>query len=296
MVKKPVLGKGLAALLGDDISNNDKKKETTTNPDKSNLLFLNTEQIVCNRDQPRKVFDENDLKDLAESIKKYGVLQPIIVHAIDNNKFEIIAGERRWRAAQMVGLEVMPSIIHSLSTAERMKVSLVENIQRQQLSSLEEAMAYENLMEMYGFTQETLAQTLGKSRSYIANILRLNKLHPSVKKALSDRLISYGHARCLINQEKAERFLEEILENTLSVRETENLVKGKNNAKKSSNISNNTFYDSDDEKLDDIKILEHYLTESLKTKVNIVVEGNEKKLVICFNTFNDLEDIIKKIT
>jgi len=293
MTKKHALGKGLAALLRETqedlprvaFSENDKN-----NKESNSIQEIFLDKIYPNKDQPRKTIHENSLQELALSIKEYGVLQPIIVQKKDDNRYEIIAGERRWRASQIAGQKTIPIIEHKMNTIDQMKISLVENIQRVQLSPLEEAMAYENLIELYNFTQGVLAETLGKSRSYIANIIRLNKLSPVIKKALNEKKISYGHARCLIGFEnsKSEVCLGKILENRLSVRETEKLFKQP--IKKEKKAPTNRY-----EKNEDIKALENILSEKWNATVDILLNGEDKKIVIHLKDFNHFDSILSKI-
>lgn len=290
--KKHALGRGLAALLRDN-EEVYKEEDSNLNTDKKNMGIheISLERIFPNEGQPRKTINENLLKELAISIKEYGVLQPIIVHKKNDDNYEIIAGERRWRASHLAGLKTIPVIEHTLNTLDQMKISLVENIQRVELSALEEAMAYENLIELYDFTQENLAVTLGKSRSYLANILRLNKLSPGIKKALNEKKISYGHARCLIgfDERKALVYLEKILENNLNVRETEQLFK--NSPKKKRKLKNK----EKNEKADDIKSLEEDLSRKLGASVNILFGDSEKKIVIYVDDLNHFDSILDKI-
>ncbi len=298
-IKKKALGRGLAALLGDDetvYSDNthflDRKESILGSKE---IKEVSLELITPNKDQPRKTIDKKSLGELAASIKEHGVLQPIIVQQKkEEGTYEIIAGERRWRASHIAGCQTIPIIEHKINTVDRMKIALVENIQRADLSALEEAMAYESLMELYSFTQGMLAETLGKSRSYIANILRLNKLSSAAKKALSDKQITYGHARCLVgvSSKEAENYLSRIIENNLNVRETENLFKKVSKKKK----NNSSVAVGMDEKPEDIKTLEREMSTKLGANVDICLEGSEKKITIYIDDFNHFDSVLGKIS
>jgi len=184
-------------------------------------------EIRPNSFQPRRVFDEEKLAELAESVRAHGVLQPVVVRAVIGG-FELVAGERRWRAAQLAGLERVPVVVRELSDAEMMEIALIENLQREDLNPLEEATAYQRLLQEFGLTQEELARRLGKSRSHIANIIRLLNLPAGVQEYVSRGTISMGHARALLALEDAElqnQVCRQVVTKNLSVRETENLIR-----------------------------------------------------------------------
>ena len=211
--------KGLSSLLGDkDLSI---LKGSSTDKYKN----LPLEQIIASENQPRKQFDEKSLNKLSISIKEFGVLQPIIVKKIDNNKFKIISGERRYRASKMAGLLSIPAIIQNYDEEKIYVASILENIQRENLNVVEEAKAYDNLINNFNYTQQQIATKLGKSRSHIANILRLLTLPQEVLDALIEKKIEMGHARALISCNNANEYLDYIIKNNLSVREVEKLVK-----------------------------------------------------------------------
>lgn len=211
------LGKGLNAIF---IENDNEENNGT--------VSLKISEIEPNRSQPRKEFDEEALNELAESISKHGLLQPILVRPLTLGGYEIVAGERRYRASRMAGLTEVPVIIRELSESETMELALIENLQREDLSPLEEAMGYSVLMDEHGFTQEEVARSVGKSRPAIANALRLLKLPESVTEYLKDDKISAGHARALLTLPDEETMTEvctQIVKNDLSVRQTEKLCK-----------------------------------------------------------------------
>lgn len=217
-----VLGKGLSQLLGEQ-------------EEGSHVREAKVAALVPNPRQPRKHFDEGQLQELADSIAKVGVVQPIVVRPLDAERFEIIAGERRWRAAQMAGLLEVPIVVRSADNAETLQLALIENIQREDIAPLECAEAYQLLIDNHALTQEDLSKRVGKSRSAIANTLRLLKLPVEVRKSLAVGEISEGHARALLQFDtEAEQTLvhRRILEKGLSVREVERLAKGKSAAAK----------------------------------------------------------------
>jgi ParB family chromosome partitioning protein len=216
--KKRGLGRGLSALMAD--VNEPKTNEIIKSLDQTVAI----ERILPNPNQPRKNFESNSLDDLVASIKEKGVLQPLIVRTVGNN-FEIVAGERRWRAAQKAQIHKLPVIIRNFTDAEVLEVAIIENIQRADLNPIEEAASFRQLMERFGHTQEMLAEALGKSRSYIANLLRLLNLPKAIQEYVLRGDLSAGHARALITIEKPDIIVKKIIEDGLSVRQTEALVR-----------------------------------------------------------------------
>ena len=209
------LGKGLEALF---VDNNTSDIPTTS---------LKLTEIEPNKEQPRKDFDDTALAELADSIREHGMLQPLLVRPMVNGRYQIVAGERRWRASRMVGLAEVPVVIREMTDTEAMELALIENLQRKDLNIIEEALGYKTLMETYGFTQEKVAQRVGKSRPVIANALRLLSLPPKVEKMVRDGQISAGHARALLPLKAAaqEKAAKAVAEGGLSVRQTEALAK-----------------------------------------------------------------------
>src|SRR5210317_1069551 len=212
------LGRGLASLIGDVpkevISNNSQ--------DEINVSLIPIENIQANKQNPRSVFSEEELIDLSNSIKEKGIVQPIIVRQRANeNSYEVIAGERRWRAAQIAQLDKIPAIIKTLSDDDALEIAIIENVQRSNLNPIDEASGYKRLIDIYNYTQEDLANVIGKSRSYIANILRLTNLPLRVQEYLSSGQLTIGHARALIGSADAEKIASLIIEKGLSVRQTE---------------------------------------------------------------------------
>ena len=228
MTKKPKkqrgLGRGLSALMADVTEDTAPTPEgTATRPD----LLVPIERVVANPDQPRRNFDKDQLADLSASIAEKGIIQPLIVRPSPSRQgdYEIVAGERRWRAAQMARLHEIPVLVREFSDTEVLEVAIIENIQRADLNPVEEAVGYNQLMEKFGHTQDKLSQVLGKSRSYIANTVRLLQLPAEVQTYLREGKLSAGHARALITAENPADLARQVIRKNLSVRETEKLVK-----------------------------------------------------------------------
>ena len=252
------LGKGLSAIF----SENDTE-------DNNEVVTIKISQIEPNRNQPRRSFDEDALEELSQSIKEHGVLQPILVRPQIYGGYQIVAGERRYRASRMAGLTEIPAIIKELSDSETMQIALIENLQRRDLSDLEEAKGYQTLMDEYDFSQEDVARTVGKSRSAVANTLRLLGLPDDVKELLEQGKISAGHARALlaVDQDKQiKEAAEKIIKEGLSVRQTEKLVKSMGSAKPKKPAV---------QKLSPYAEVELALSDALGTKVTVT--ENKKK-------------------
>ena len=211
------LGKGLSALMGDVPPEN---IQTKSSSEKIPIHFVH-----ANPSQPRKNFNQELLNELSESIKEQGIIQPILVRKKSEDKYEIVAGERRWRAAQLAKIHEVPVIILNIDDKKSLEFAILENIQRSDLNGIEEALGYDNLVKKFGYSQETLSKILGKSRSHIANTLRLAGLPEEIKKMISDGLLTPGHARCLINVPDNITLAKIIVNKNLSVRQAEFLVK-----------------------------------------------------------------------
>ena len=212
------LGKGLAALLGDNVMDNQEEKAS---------LYLPISQVESCAGQPRKQFDPDALADLADSIREHGIIQPLTVRKLQSGYYQIIAGERRWRAARMAGLDQVPAIVIEADDRKAMELAMIENLQREDLNPMEEAEGYRQLMEQYNLTQEETAQRVGKSRSAVANALRLLNLCPSVRAMVEDGRLTSGHARTILPLSSAlqKKAADAVLKSDLSVRQTELLVK-----------------------------------------------------------------------
>lgn len=216
------LGRGLSALMADV---NQEQVETPSSPVRQSDMLVPIERVVANPDQPRRVFEQEHLDDLTASIKEKGVIQPLIVRALDAGMYEIVAGERRWRAAQAAQLHQVPVIVREYTDLEVLEVAIIENIQRADLNAVEEAAGYRQLMDKFGHTQEKLAEALGKSRSHIANLMRLLQLPQDVQELVQRKDLSAGHARALITSEDPSALAKKVVKGGLSVRATEALVR-----------------------------------------------------------------------
>jgi ParB family chromosome partitioning protein len=268
------LGKGMLALIDEN---------TVTEIEQNQIVKIPVENIIPNRYQPRKKFNEETLKELAISIKENGIIQPVIVSNLGNGKYELIAGERRWKAAQLAGIPEIPAIIRDCSENERLEIALVENIQREDLNPIEEALAYKEILERLSITQDELAQKIGKNRSSITNTLRLLKLPEYIKEMLITGVLTEGHARAILALEDVDKmiaFADYIIQNNLSVREAENEVK--KFLEKEKYVSRETS-----EKKEDfiLKNAEDELIRTFGTKVEI--KGNRKRGRIEIHYFSD---------
>lgn len=302
MAPKRGLGKGLDSLIPNSVLKPDTPEsiaEASKNAEKEGKIaenLIKITKIEPNREQPRKKFDEEALNQLAESIKQYGLIQPILVQD-RKDYYEIIAGERRWRAAKIAGLKEIPVIIRDFSDKEKAEIALIENIQRENLNPIEEAMGFKRLIEEFNMKQEEVAERVGKSRSAVTNSLRLLKLSDKVREYLTDKdsPISMGHARALLAVEdeyKQAEFAEKIIENNLSVREVEKLVKDLDKPIKEKPVPDaqlQAIYATYEEKMKQI----------LATKVNITQSLRKKgagKFEIEFYSTEDFERIVEKFT
>jgi ParB family chromosome partitioning protein len=286
--KRTNLGRGLAALFGEeneDYASLDKVRSTKSVP---------IEHLRPGRFQPRRHFDEGAVAALAESITAQGILQPILVrrHPERANEFEIVAGERRWRAAQIAKLHEVPVIIRDLTDAESLELAIVENVQRQDLTPLEEAEGYRKLIDEFQHTQDDLARTLGKSRSHIANTLRLLSLPQGVKLLLDEGKLTAGHARTLIGCGNAEGLATQMISRGLNVRQAERLVQ---NAKSGGARKSAKLAEADAPKDSDTLALERDLTALLGLKVSIKFQGTGGSLTIHYKTLEQLDDVLHRL-
>ena len=278
-----------------------KEKAEKSNKEKSDAIIVRISEVEPNREQPRKKFDEEKLQELSESIKTYGLLQPILVQKRDEY-YEIIAGERRWRAALKAGLKEIPVIVGDYSEKEILELSLIENIQREDLNPIEEAEAYKRLMDEFRLGQAEVAARVSKSRSAVANSLRLLKLEERVRKMVVDGQLSMGHARAILPVEDADQQYElaqKITEKQLSVRETEKIVKEmlKSGAEQDKSIVKIEKQEEDPSIAIIYNQIEERLQQSLHTKVSIQRKRNgHGKLQIDFYNSDDLEKIIDRLT
>ncbi len=284
MTKARGLGRGLSALIGENL--------IELNDDGLSNIFI--EDISPNPNQPRTTFNPNELEELAGSIKQNGVLQPILVRQLENKKYQIIAGERRWRAAKIASLVKIPVIIKEMHERDVLEIALVENIQRENLSPLEEAYGYKRLIDECQYTQEKMAEIVSKSRSHIANLLRLLNLPDKVKQYLNDGSISLGHAKLLVNQQASEQIAEQIVGNNLNVRETEDLVREQNGFQGSRNNSFNKqkYLPKDSDTIS----LELALGEALGMTVSIDHFMKGGRLSVNFHNLDQLDSLVQKLS
>lgn len=278
---KKRLGRGLAALIGDDSS------EEAMVQDVRSLRHMPIEHLKPSPNNPRKHFAEADLEDLSKSIRDKGLLQPIVVRPLQNGDYEIVAGERRWRAAQRAGVHDVPVLIRELSDGEALEIALIENIQRSDLNALEEARAYGLLLERFSYTQQQLADSIGKSRSHIANTLRLLNLPETVRAQIEDGVLTAGHARAIVATNSPAELANQIIKLGLSVREAENLARGATVAKKPKVKA---------EKDADTRALEKLVSDAIGLKVQITHKGDGSgAMLITYRTLDQLEDVCRRL-
>ncbi len=290
--KRMGLGKGLDSLIPDNKSaKTENKKAEETAELKSGEQMMKINMVEPNRDQPRRNFEEDALLELADSIKQYGVLQPLIVRK-RNDYYEIIAGERRWRAAKMAGVKEVPVIIKEYNEQEILEIALIENIQRENLNPIEEAMAFKKLLEEFNLKQDEVAERVSKSRTAVTNSMRLLKLDQRVQQMIIDDMISTGHARALLaidDPEQQYALANKIFDEKLSVRETEKLIKEIKNPKKPKEkkaVENAFIYEDIEDKMKQV----------LGTKVHVASKGKGKgKIEIEYYSDKELERMFDMI-
>ena len=285
MAKNKGLGRGLSSLLGEEVISIESEI----------IQIINIDKIRPNENQPRKNFEYDKIKELADSILNNGLLQPIIV---DNN-FQIIAGERRWRACKLAKVLEIPVIIKNLDAKESVEIALIENIQRTDLTVMEEARGFKYLVDNFNYTVEKLAERLGKSRSHIANLLRLNNLPQSIQDKVNENILSMGQARCLINHEHAEAIADYIINNNLNVRQTEKLVRQwykneytkfpKNNNKVGKRFLKDSTTDND------LELLAKALSEKFGIKITIENCSLGGKLIFHYKDLKELDLILLQL-
>jgi len=281
-MNKKGLGKGLQALLP-ALGNEEIEKDR--------VIEITLTDIAVNKNQPRQTFDEEKLRELADSIREHGVVQPVLVRRLKNGKYELVAGERRLRACKVLGTEKIPAIVKDLSEIETSEIALIENIQREDLNPIDEAAAYKLLMEEHGLTQEEMSRRIGKSRPFIANTVRLLSLPDGLKRMVRDGMLSTGHARALLALSKAaqqQEIARRIVERGLSVRQTENavrdIVSGKGNAKKASMTTDPVLSE-----------IEERLRQKLSTKVTIKHGKKQGRIEIEYYGEEELQRLIESL-
>lgn len=297
--KKGGLGKGLDALFDNrapivessqNINPDFLDEKDSTSIDK--VMYININDIKPNDNQPRKHFNEDKIQELASSIIEHGIIQPLVLRKIDNERYEIVAGERRWRAARAAGLEKVPSIIRDFTDEENMVIAIIENMQREDLNSIEEAEGLRQMIETYGFTQEEVSRSVSKSRPYITNALRLLKLPYNIQEKLANGQISPGHGRALLaakDKQYQEKLCNRIINEGLSVRKTEELA---NNFKTKKTEKRKAIKDAN------VLQVERELKEIYGTKVSISTKGKKGILQIEYygnNELNRLIDLLRSV-
>lgn len=280
-MEKKALGRGLSALIPPAA------KETKVDP--STVATLRTDQITFNPYQPRKEFAKEALEDLTASIKQKGIIQPIIVRRLSDDKYELVAGERRFRAAKTLRMEEVPVVIREIPDEDSLEISLIENIQREALNPIEEARAYQMLIDKFDLTQERIAQAIGKARTTVANILRLLKLPKEIQEEVNKGSLSFAHARTLLEIEDPsmqKNVFKNVVSNSLSVRELENLIRQKmpKKIRRKGHVVSTDPYKAD---------LEEKLKHRLGTKVRIINHKKRGKIEVEYYSDSDLERITK---
>ena len=282
--KKGGLGKGLDALFMDN--------ETV---DSGGVVTLRLSQIEPNRDQPRKIFSEEALNELADSIREHGVLQPLLVRPLPGGSYQLVAGERRWRASRMAGLQEVPVVIREMDEEQAMEIALIENLQREDLNAIEEATGYKQLMERYGMTQEQVAKRVGKSRPAIANALRLLNLPPKVMDMVGEGEVSPGHARALLafdDQDRIEEIAQKVKTGKYSVRDIERMAKNQDEKKeKAAKAPEEPAWGGKSAFLTEMEIA---MSMEMGRKVRIIPNGEGGTLQIQFWDEEDLKSLAEK--
>lgn len=278
--KNQSLGRGLSALLGESLQDENNTTTPRTN------LYVDINLIRPGKYQPRQNFNEENLDSLISSIREKGIIQPLVIRPLTSNNngpYEIIAGERRWRAAKTLGYDAVPAIIRECSDEEALEIALIENIQRDDLSPVEEAEAYQRLLNEFQYTQEQLAKAVGKSRSHVANTLRLNSLPAHIKSLIKEGKITAGHARALMTSENMDALVEKIVNEKLNVRDAEKLAK-----KTKLDVTPNEF---------DIqaKQLEQEIAQILNMTVTLKISKSGGSVMIHFNSYEEMDDLIDKL-
>lgn len=289
------LGRGLAALMGELDQSVDNEGVADQQIDGERDVPI--EQLRANPNNPRRIFGESELEELSNSIREHGIVQPILVRTIQGEdlagaKYEIIAGERRWRAAQKARLHEVPIIVRQVADKQALEIAIIENVQRADLNSVEEALGYQQLIDEYDYSQNELAQVIGKSRSHVANTLRLLKLPKSVQEMISDGSLSAGHARTLITAENPKSLAKKIVSEGLSVRQAELLAQASQDPKGAGKGAKGVGSG----KAADIRALEQRLEEKLGLRVELRHnEKNRGEVRIKYRTLDQLDDICRKL-
>lgn len=294
---KNALGRGLSSLIPEATTGIIENDLEISNGFKGSVIKLS--DLSLGRFQPREYFDETKINELATSIEKNGILQPILVRPLaEAGKYQIIAGERRWRASKQLNLETIPAVVRDLSDKDALEIALVENIQRQSLTPIEEAEGYKRLTEEFSYTQEQLAKGLGKSRSHISNMQRLLGLPSEIKDLINSGSLSMGHARTLVKAENPIELAHKIIKEGLSVRESEKFAAGysNNTPKKSTKKVKFTASNSPQNKDEDLVALENSISDSLGLRVSVEDSDEGGKVSVFFNSLSELDIILQKLS
>ncbi len=285
-LSKRRLGRGLAALIGEmDQPLPVGEPQRTVNADRT----VPIEFVARSPRNPRRHFDENELQDLASSIRQHGIVQPVVVRTVADNRFEIIAGERRWRAAQLAGFAEIPVIVRDVDDRTALELAIVENVQRSDLNPLEEALGYDQLIAEHGYTQNDLGEIIGKSRSHVANSLRLLKLPGPVRDMLAEGSLSAGHARALVSTSDPVQLAKTIVAKGLSVRDAERIAQ----ADIKQQLDPTQSRKAENEKDSDTVALERTLSDALGLDVKITHKGSSGNIRINYRTLEQLEAVCR---
>ena len=299
------LGRGLSAFLQTEI-------ETAAAPaDGAGVVKISLDSIKANPYQPRQFFDDEQLQALANSIKRKGVFQPILVQKLDDGSYQLVAGERRMRASQIAGMSEIPAIITDFSKEEQLEVAILENVQRENLNPIEEAEGYKRLLDEFNHTQDQLAEIIGKSRSHISNVMRLLNLPADVKQMIKEGKLSFGHARALVTSDDASAVAQKIVNESLNVRDTEKLVKRRKNLSHSEQIDDKEGDKTDrrnpsrrDDSFDEVPTyvdpevlnISHQIEELSGLKTNIRMKNSSSGTIeLSFENLNQLDSFIQKM-
>jgi ParB family chromosome partitioning protein len=285
--RKRGLGRGLSALLGEPVA----AMAVVADSPAGAVRHLPVEKLRPGRYQPRRSFDQAAIDDLTQSVREKGIISPLLVRAVDDDFYEIIAGERRWRAAQAAMLHEVPVIIRTLDDREALELALIENLQRQDLTALEEAEGFRRLMEEFAHTQEELARVLGKSRSHVANMMRLLGLPDPVKQMLEEGALTAGHARALLTAANPVALAQQVVAQGLNVRQTEKLAQAPAESSPKSSAKS-----AKPEKDIDVIALERSLSNLIGLHVTIDAAGKGGVLSINYNSLEQLDDVIQRLS
>jgi ParB family chromosome partitioning protein len=303
MMQNRGLGRGLSALISEPANSTINQKNHSDN--NAAVVELSLDNIKPNNEQPRQSFNQESLHELANSIASRGILQPIIVKKLEDDKYKIVAGERRWRASRIAGKETIPAIIKDIESKELLELAIIENIQREDLTPTEEAESYQRLMNNYNYTQQQLCELLGISRSHIANIVRLNYATELVKKYVNDEKLTLGHAKVLLSATEPDKMAQKAVQEGLTVRTLENLIKTPKSKDESNKYSSTANTNSAavkekevgyDENSEEVVELEESLATNLGFPVRIRTKRNCGEIIIRFENMEQLDDIFYKLS